>query len=118
MSSETDSCVFCRIEAREVPAHIVHESDDVLAFADLNPQAPTHILVIPRRHVASMDDLEESDAGLAGRILLAAAEVARAVGMDETGYRVVVNTGDDGAQTVPHLHLHLLGGRRLLWPPG
>jgi len=118
MSSENDSCVFCRIEAREVPAHIVHESDDVLAFADLNPQAPTHILVIPRRHVASMNDLEEADAELAGRVLLAAAEVARAVGMDETGYRVVVNTGDDGAQTVPHLHLHLLGGRRLLWPPG
>ncbi len=113
-----DRCVFCRIVAGDLPAHVVHETEEIVAFADLNPQAPTHILLIPRKHVASVGELGEEDASLAGRLLLAAAEVARRVGMGEDGYRVVTNVGEDGGQTVPHLHLHLLGGRALGWPPG
>ncbi|MEX0855991.1 MAG: histidine triad nucleotide-binding protein [Gemmatimonadota bacterium] len=110
------SCPFCRIARGELPAKIVYETDEVVAFEDLSPQAPAHLLVIPRRHVASLDALD--DAGLAGDLLLAAAETARLQGIDGAGYRVVTNIGEEGGQSVAHLHLHILGGRRMAWPPG
>jgi histidine triad (HIT) family protein len=97
---------------------MVQESDEFLAFRDLNPQAPIHVLVIPRRHIESVADLEAEDGSLGGRLLFAATEIARNLGLDESGYRLVANTGEDGGQTVPHLHLHLLGGRAMSWPPG
>ena len=92
--------------------------DDFLAFADIDPKAPTHLLVIPRRHVSGLNDLGDGDADLAGRLVLTATRVAAAAGLAETGYRFVINCGQDGCQTVPHLHLHILGGRPLGWPPG
>lgn len=111
------SCLFCRIVAGEVPSTRVHEDEEILAFRDIDPKAPTHVLVIPRRHVASVAELEPGDAGLAGRLLVVAAEVAREEGL-ERGWRVVSNVGEEGGQSVPHLHLHVLGGRPLTWPPG
>ena len=112
----TDQCLFCRIVRREIPAKIVHETDDTVAFADINPQAPTHVLVIPKSHVASLN--EATDAAQIGRLALVAAEIARDAGLAERGYRTVINTNADAGQTVFHVHLHLLGGRRLGWPPG
>lgn len=115
--TESD-CVFCRISRGELDSTIVHEDDQAVAFRDLNPQAPVHVLVVPRRHVPSVDDLTENDAGLAGHLLLVARTVAREEGLAEDGYRVVANIGSRGGQTVDHLHLHVLGGRRMTWPPG
>jgi len=109
-------CLFCRIAAKQIPARIVAETDDCLAFHDVSPQAPTHVLVIPKAHVASLDAV--TDPLVAGRIALLAAEVARSLGVAASGYRVVMNTGDDGGQTVHHLHAHLLAGRAMHWPPG
>lgn len=114
----TDGCIFCRIVEGEVPARVVHEDEDTMAFRDVNPQAPVHLLVIPRRHVEAVSDLADSDRELAGRLLLVAGEVAREAGLEDSGYRIVANTGSDGGQTVPHLHLHVLGGRSMSWPPG
>jgi histidine triad (HIT) family protein len=112
------NCIFCKIARGEIPSTTVHEDEDLLAFRDTNPQAPTHVLVIPRRHVVSMTELGEGDGGLAGRLLLAARRVAAGEGLAEDGYRIVINTGGDGGQTVHHLHLHVLGGREMSWPPG
>ena len=109
-------CVFCRIAGGEIPATIVKRGDGMLAFRDLNPQAPTHLLVIPAHHVASLNDAK--DPALLGRLLAFARDVARETGVTNKGYRVVVNTNPDGGQTVFHLHLHLLGGRAMTWPPG
>lgn len=109
-------CLFCRIVAGEIPAAIVWESEDYLAFRDITPQAPTHILVIPRRHVASLDAADEG--ALLGGAMLAAAAVARQEGVADSGYRTVINTNADAQQTVFHLHVHVLGGRSLGWPPG
>lgn len=114
MSGKT---IFQRIVDREIPAEIVYEDDVCLAFRDVSPQAPTHVLVIPKRPIPSLTDLADTDVELAGRLLLAARKVARDLGL-EGGYRVVANTGEDGGQSVAHLHLHVLGGRRLGWPPG
>lgn len=111
------SCVFCRIATKEIPATIVFEDEDFVAFRDLSPQAPTHVLVIPKRHIASLDDVEESDADLLGRMLLAARTVAAQEGLKK-GYRVVTNCGSGAGQSVFHLHLHVLGGRPMSWPPG
>lgn len=110
------SCVFCRIVRGELPARRILEDDDVVAFHDISPVAPVHALVIPKRHVASLDALD--DLALHGKLLAIAARVARTLGLADRGYRVVVNTNDDGGQTVFHLHLHVLGGRALGWPPG
>ncbi len=110
-------CLFCRIVAGEIPATLVHEGDDVLAFRDIDPKAPTHVLVIPRRHIASLDHVGDGDRDLLGRLLLVARDVARAEGL-EGGWRVVANVGPDGGQSVDHLHVHVLGGRSLGWPPG
>ena len=109
-------CLFCRIAAREIPARIVHEDADVVAFHDIAPQAPAHVLVVPRRHVASLADAGAGDRPLLGTLLGAAAEIAGREGLD--AYRVVINNGEGAGQSVFHLHLHLLGGRRLGWPPG
>lgn len=111
-----DDCLFCRIVRKEIPAQIVAESDECLAFRDISPQAPTHLLVIPKEHVDSLAQV--TDPMVAGRLIAMAAEIARTLGMAEAGYRVVINTGDDGGQTVHHLHAHLLAGRAMHWPPG
>ncbi len=109
-------CLFCRIVRGEIPAKLVAETPECIAFRDINPQAPVHVLVIPRAHVASLDAL--TDAGVLGKAGLLAAEIARTEGVDASGYRVVINNGSDAGQSVGHLHLHLLGGRKLAWPPG
>ncbi len=111
-------CIFCKIAQGEIPAEVVHETDQLVAFRDLNPQAPTHILVIPRKHIATLNDLEAEDAELMGRLYLAAKEIAAAEGIAERGYRTVVNCNPEAGQTVFHIHLHLLGGRSMGWPPG
>ena len=113
-----DDCLFCRIVAGEIPATTVFEDDYTLAFRDIDPKAPTHVLVIPRRHIASVNALDALDADLIGRLFLAAREIAAAEGIRESGYRLVMNNGGDAGQSVAHIHLHVLGGRRLSWPPG
>ena len=111
------SCIFCRIAAKDVAAQIVHDDADVVAFRDLNPQAPTHLLVIPKRHVGSLEEAAAGDAALLGAMMLVAKKVASDAGLAR-GYRVVANCGAHGGQTVAHLHLHVLGGRPMAWPPG
>ena len=112
-------CLFCRIVAGEIPAQIVKRSDDVLAFRDIDPRAPVHVLVIPVKHVAAVRNAGGADGErLLGRVLAFAAEVASELGLDGGGYRLVTNTGPDAGQSVDHLHFHLLGGRRMTWPPG
>ena len=113
-----DECLFCKIVAGDIPAETVFEDDYTLAFRDIDPKAPTHILVIPRRHIASVNALDALDADLIGRLFLAAREIAAAEGIAESGYRLVMNTGADAGQSVAHIHLHVLGGRHLSWPPG
>ncbi len=110
--------LFSKIINREIPAQIVYEDDQLLGFKDINAQAPVHVLFIPKEPVASADKLEDRHAELVGRLVLAAARYAREIGIAENGYRLVMNTNDDGGQTVFHLHLHLLGGRQMHWPPG
>ena len=112
------SCLFCRIAAREIPADIVRESERVVAFRDVNPQAPTHILLIPKQHVTSVAELGDHHAGVMSDIMQAAAQLARADGIADSGWRRVTNVGADAGQTVFHLHFHLLGGRSMGWPPG
>lgn len=116
--AERADCLFCRIADGELPADRVAESEEWLAFRDIDPQAPVHVLIIPRRHVGSVAELRPEDAGLAGRLVLAAAETARELGVDEDGYRLVTNRGAKAGQSVFHLHVHLLAGRRMEWPPG
>jgi histidine triad (HIT) family protein len=111
-------CLFCRIAAKDVPASIVYEDDDILAFEDIDPQAPVHLLVIPKKHVATLNDLDEGDVNLAGRIMLVAKVLGREKGLADEGYRVVVNCNRGGGQAVFHLHAHVMGGRRFTWPPG
>jgi histidine triad (HIT) family protein len=112
-------CIFCRIASGEIPATIVKRTPHAVAFRDLDPKAPTHVLVIPTTHVAAVRDARGGDGPeLLGRLLAFAAEVATELGLDTGGYRIVTNTGVDGGQSVFHLHLHLLGGRKLTWPPG
>ena len=113
-------CVFCRIAAGSIPATIVARSGDAVAFRDLNPQAPTHVLVIPTQHVSSAGGAAAAPDGdrLLGALVRFAVQTAKELGLEERGYRLVINTGPDGGQTVLHLHLHILGGRRMTWPPG
>ena len=115
--ADTD-CLFCRIAAGEITADIVHQTEKLLAFRDINPQAPVHILVIPVEHISSLAAAADQHRDILGDILLAARHIAWSEGLSEGGYRTVMNTGADGGQTVDHLHLHLLGGRALGWPPG
>jgi histidine triad (HIT) family protein len=115
---QASDCVFCRIASREAPAEIVHASDHVVAFRDLHPRAPTHILIIPKEHIESIADVTEKDAPLLAEMFVTASHLARAEGIDRSGWRLVSNVGPGAGQSVFHLHLHLLGGRPLTWPPG
>jgi histidine triad (HIT) family protein len=113
-----DRCLFCRIVNGEIPARKAYEDDDVVAFHDVNPQAPVHILIIPRRHIASLDDLTPADAGSVGNVIVKATKIARDLHLEEDGYRLVVNMGPAAGQSVFHIHFHILGGRNFGWPPG
>ena len=106
-------CIFCQIIAGKIPGEILYQDEEVVAFRDINPQAPTHLLVIPRKHIVSLADLSEDESPLVGRMVSTANELARKEGIAESGYRLVINSGKQGGQLVPHLHLHLLGGRQL-----
>lgn len=110
--------IFSKIIRREIPADIVFEDDDIIGFRDVNAQAPTHVLFIPKRAIATLNDLASDDAELVGRMVLAAIGFAKEKGFADDGYRLVINCKDDGGQSVHHLHLHLLGGRKMMWPPG
>lgn len=112
------NCLFCKIVRGEIPAKKVHDGEDAVAFEDINPQAPTHILVIPRRHIPRLADLTAADAETIGKVVVRASEIAREQGLEEDGYRIVVNNGEGAGQTVFHIHVHLLGGRAFRWPPG
>lgn len=111
-------CLFCKLAAGEIPASIVYDDARLVAFKDITPQAPTHILVIPRRHISTLNDLGPEDDGLVGEMTRRAAAIAKEQGLAERGYRVLFNCNADAGQTVFHIHMHLLGGRRLGWPPG
>jgi histidine triad (HIT) family protein len=111
-------CLFCRIIQGSIPAKVIFQDEHTLAFDDINPQAPVHSLIIPKRHVTSVHDLEETDQPLLGRLLVTCNTVAKQKGLSERGFRLVANTGRDGGQTVSHLHFHVLGGRHMGWPPG
>jgi histidine triad (HIT) family protein len=111
-----ESCIFCRIANGEIPAQMVAHNKEIVAFRDLNPQAPVHILIVPTKHISSLDDATDFD--LLGRMMALAAAIARQEKISKTGYRTVINTGKNGGQSVDHLHIHLLGGREMSWPPG
>ncbi len=117
MTQATD-CVFCRIVSGEIPARIIARTDSAVAFHDLNPQAPHHVLVIPVPHIAGVAAVSAEGTGVWAPLMSLATEVARELGLDEKGYRLVLNQGQDGGQSVGHLHVHVLGGRRMAWPPG
>ena len=112
------SCLFCKIAQREIPAAVVFEDSEIIAFRDINPQAPTHLLVIPKQHIATIDDADTKDEQLLGRMILAAKKLANVEGLSAKGYRLVFNVNSDGGQEVYHIHLHILGGRQMMWPPG
>jgi histidine triad (HIT) family protein len=110
--------LFCKIIAKEIPADVVYEDDEVLAFRDIRPQAPVHILIIPKKHIPKIADITEADEGLIGKLVFVASELAKKEGIAETGYRLVFNNGPNAGQEVYHVHLHLFGGRKFTWPPG
>jgi histidine triad (HIT) family protein len=112
------SCLFCQIVEGQIPARMALQEDDVVAFHDIDPQAPTHILVVPRRHITSITDLAEGDDALIGRLVRKGRDLARENGLAERGFRLVFNAGDDAGYSVHHIHLHVVGGRKLAWPPG
>jgi len=112
------SCIFCKIAAGEIPAKKVYEDDQVVAIHDIEPQAPVHVLVIPKKHILGVNDLAPEDEAIVGHAYSVISNLVKELGVNETGYRVVVNSGRDGQQSVPHLHFHILGGRMLAWPPG
>jgi histidine triad (HIT) family protein len=114
----SDQCIFCKIAKHELNAMIVMETDDIIAFRDITPQAPVHVLVIPKKHVYSSNNLQTEDAELTGKLLLACVEVARREHIANRGYRLVINCGQEAGQSVGHLHVHVLGGREMKWPPG
>jgi len=111
-------CLFCKIIKREIPASVVYEDDHVIAFNDINPQAPTHVLVVPKRHIETLNELKDDDDALLGEMVRRAALIAKDRGIDQTGFRTVFNTNRGAGQTVFHIHLHLIGGRAMAWPPG
>ena len=113
-----DNCLFCKIINGEITATKIYENEHIIAFNDINPKAPVHILVIPKKHIRSINELNSSDINLAGEIILAAKKIAKDQGVDSKGFRVVFNTNDDGGQTVYHIHMHIMGGRQMQWPPG
>lgn len=111
-------CTFCRIIAHEMEGELVYEDDEVVAFHDINPQAPVHVLIVPRKHIASLNDLAPEDVHLIGKMVLVAKKVAEKTGIMADGYRLIWNTGENAGQWIYHIHIHLLGGRRMTWPPG
>lgn len=111
-------CIFCKIVNNEIPSEKVFEDDKIIAFKDITPCAPVHILIIPRKHISSVNELDDDNQNVIGHIFLAAKNIAKNLGISENGYRIVTNCGKDGGQTVGHLHFHLIGGRNLNWPPG
>ena len=111
-------CLFCKIANGTIPAGIVFEDKEIMAFRDINPQAPTHVLIIPKRHIATLNDINEQDQQLLGRMIVAAKKIAFEEGLTDAGYRLVFNVNSDGGQEVDHIHLHILGGRQMTWPPG
>jgi len=113
-----DDCIFCKIVSRESPADIVYEDDDSIAFKDINEQAPIHILLIPKKHIRSVVEIEEEDLQLIGHLVSVASKIADQTGISEKGFRLVLNTGLESGQSVWHIHIHLLGGRKMAWPPG
>jgi len=113
-----EECVFCQIINRSIAGEIIHEENDLVAFKDINPQAPEHILIIPRKHIARLSQVDQEDIPLVGKMLQLAATLARKNNYTENGYRIVMNEGKNGGQTVYHIHLHLMAGRRFIWPPG
>src|SRR5580704_17883952 len=112
------TCLFCKITQSEIPATVVYQDNDIMAFRDLRPQAPTHILITPKRHIATINDCNDEDSQLLGNMILRAKKLAQSEGFSETGYRLVFNINSAGGQEVYHIHLHLLGGRQMTWPPG
>jgi histidine triad (HIT) family protein len=112
------SCLFCKIVAGEIPAKRVHEDEELLAFEDIKPEAPVHVLIVPKRHIATLNDVEPGDDGLVGAMMRRAAAIAQARGVSDAGYRTVMNCNSNAGQTVFHIHLHLLAGRSMTWPPG
>ena len=110
-------CIFCMIASKEIPSNVVYEDDKIIAFHDLEPQAPVHVLIIPKKHIASLDAVSAEDQGMLGYLAVKVKDIAEELGL-ENGYRLVSNCGEDGLQTVQHLHFHLLGKRKMLWPPG
>ena len=115
---ENNDCLFCRIVEKKVPADIVYESDDIIAFKDIEPKAPIHCLIIPKKHISTINDIDGSNSNIIGLMYEAVAQLARSFNVDKEGYRVVMNCNSDGGQTVYHIHLHFLAGRQLSWPPG
>ncbi|MDF2502847.1 histidine triad nucleotide-binding protein [Clostridium sp.] len=113
-----EDCIFCKIVKGEIPCDKVYEDEKVLSFKDISPEAPVHVLIIPKKHIASINGLKKEDEELIGYIYNIGAKIAKELGVAEDGYRIVSNCGEDGGQTVPHIHFHLLGGRKLNWPPG
>lgn len=118
MSKPQQDCLFCKILAGDIPADIVYESDSAVAFRDINPKAPTHVLIIPRKHIATINDIGADDHAIVGSLYSAARDIAAAEGLSDEGYRAVMNCNEAAGQSVFHIHLHLLGGRTLSWPPG
>lgn len=113
-----ENCIFCKIINKEIDSQIVHEDDDVVAFKDNNPQAPVHTLIVPRKHIATVNDLQDSDAELIGKMYLVAKSMAEQENLADRGYRMVLNCNREAGQSVFHIHVHLLGGRKMQWPPG
>ncbi|AWN72649.1 histidine triad nucleotide-binding protein [Legionella anisa] len=112
------NCLFCKIAQSAIPASVVFEDDEIMAFRDLNPQAPMHLLIIPKQHIATLNDASDENQALLGKMILRAKKIAQTEGISDAGYRLVFNINPDGGQTVFHIHLHLLGGRHMTWPPG
>ena len=115
---ENNDCLFCKIVEKKIPADIVYESEDIIAFKDIEPKAPIHCLIIPKKHISTINDIDGSNSNIIGLMYEAAAQLARTLNVDKDGYRVVMNCNSNGGQTVYHIHLHFLAGRRLSWPPG
>ncbi len=112
------TCIFCKIVSREIESPLIYEDPEIIAFNDLNPKAPHHILIIPREHIATLNDARDTHQALLGKMMLVAKQIAKDLGVDENGYRVLMNIGSGGGQAVFHIHLHLLAGRQMQWPPG
>jgi histidine triad (HIT) family protein len=113
-----ENCVFCKIIRGDIPCVKIYENDLLLSFRDISPEAPQHVLIIPKKHINNINELEVEDANLIAEVYLAAKDIAKTLGIDETGYRIIANCGEDGGQTVKHIHFHRLGGRQMKWPPG